>query len=308
MLPSDNVSMSVGHLDRVLIVIIIIIIIIIFIRSWQTATNYKNKLIDVYSSMEYVTWKSLGPMCGWVGRILHPDSCTSVSSWSKVPLLCIRSVAVPFCRPLLPCPSRWHASLPRHGLWWLTCEVSTLLIVPTEWISSKLRLHNVFDLSVCPSVRSSVTKHVNTILWKRVNRFWCQSGGQRSRSRVDARFRFRHRGFGQVSATAVSGTWFRYAAVPLSGPTLKRLRLCNMTGVSSAVHQWPYTDHHHHRFIRSSLKRPRRSRTAAASLVPHGSASSLKMTTIASFLMFLVPWIDQSLNHRFGFGFGRNSS
>ena len=32
------------------------------------------------------TWpgKSPGPMCSWVGRILRPDSCTSVSSWSKV--------------------------------------------------------------------------------------------------------------------------------------------------------------------------------------------------------------------------------
>jgi len=91
-----NVSMSVGHLDHVLI---------------------------VYSSMEHVTWKSPGPMCGWVGWILHHDSCTSVSSWSKVPLLSIWSVAVPLCRPLLPCPSRWHGFLPRHGLWWLTCEL-----------------------------------------------------------------------------------------------------------------------------------------------------------------------------------------
>ena len=77
MLPNDNVSMSVGHLNHVLI---------------------------VYSSMEHVTWKSPGPMCGSVGRILHPDSCTSVSSWSKVPRLTIWSVAVPLCRPLLPCP------------------------------------------------------------------------------------------------------------------------------------------------------------------------------------------------------------
>ena len=67
MLPNDNVSTSVGHLDHVLI---------------------------VYSSMEHVTLKAPGPMCGWVGRILHPDSCTSVSSWSKVPLLSIWSVAV----------------------------------------------------------------------------------------------------------------------------------------------------------------------------------------------------------------------
>jgi len=107
--------MSVGHLDHVLI---------------------------VYSWMEHVTWKSAGPMCGWVGRILHPDSCTLVSSWPKVPLLFIWSVAVPLwrdsvtlistllltylltlCRPLLPCASRWHGSLPQHGLWWLTCEL-----------------------------------------------------------------------------------------------------------------------------------------------------------------------------------------
>ena len=37
MLPNDNVSMSVGHLDQVLI---------------------------VYSWMEHVTWKSPGPVCG----------------------------------------------------------------------------------------------------------------------------------------------------------------------------------------------------------------------------------------------------
>jgi len=96
MLPDNNVLMFVGHLDDVLI---------------------------VYSSMEHVTWKSPGPMCGWVGRILHPDSCTLVSSWSKMPLLSIWSIAVPLCRPLLPCPSRWHSSLPQHGLWWWTCEL-----------------------------------------------------------------------------------------------------------------------------------------------------------------------------------------
>jgi len=80
-LPIDNVSMSVGHLDHV--------------------------LLTVYSSMEHVTWKSPGSMCCWVGRTLRPDSYISGSSWSKVPLLSNRSVAVPLCRPLLPCPSRW---------------------------------------------------------------------------------------------------------------------------------------------------------------------------------------------------------
>jgi len=115
MLPNDNVSVSVGHLDHVLI---------------------------VYSLTEHVTWKSPGPICCWVDRILHPYSCTSVSSWSKVPLLSIWSVAVPLCRPLLPCPSRWHGSLPRHGLWWLTCE---LYCFPLPW-----RLGSVYQLWKSP--------------------------------------------------------------------------------------------------------------------------------------------------------------
>jgi len=111
MLRNDNVWMSIGHLDHVL---------------------------TVYSSMEYVTWKSPGPMCGSVGRIPRPDSCMSVSSWSKVPLLSTWSIAVPLCRPLLPCPSRWHGSLPWHGLWWLTCE---LHCSPLPW-----RLGSVYQL------------------------------------------------------------------------------------------------------------------------------------------------------------------
>ena len=109
MLPND-VLMSVRHLDHVL--------------------------------MEHVTWKSPGSMCGRVGRILHPDSCISVSSWSKVPPLSIWSVAVPLCRPLLPCPSRWHGSLPQHGLWWPTCE---LCCSPLPWrlgsVHQLLRVH-----------------------------------------------------------------------------------------------------------------------------------------------------------------------
>jgi len=50
------------------------------------------------------TWPENHLVPCWVSRILHPDSCTSVSSWSKVPLLSIWSVAVPLCRPLLPVP------------------------------------------------------------------------------------------------------------------------------------------------------------------------------------------------------------
>ena len=71
-----------------------------------------------------------------------PESCTSVSSWSIVPLLSIWSVAVPLCRPLLPCPSRWHGSLPRQGLWWLTCE---LHCSPLPW-----RLGSVYQLWKSP--------------------------------------------------------------------------------------------------------------------------------------------------------------
>jgi len=77
-------------------------------------------------------------MRGWVGRILRRDSCVSGSSWSKVSLLSIRFVVLPLCRPLLPCPSRWHGCLPRHGLWWLTCE---LHCSPLLW-----RLGSVYQL------------------------------------------------------------------------------------------------------------------------------------------------------------------
>ena len=38
----------------------------ILITSWLFTARWST----------YVTWKSPGPMCGWVGRILHPDSCT----------------------------------------------------------------------------------------------------------------------------------------------------------------------------------------------------------------------------------------
>ena len=51
-----------------------------FLHFLQPLIDY---VLIVYSSMEHVTWKSPGPMCGWVGRILHPDSCTSVSSCPK---------------------------------------------------------------------------------------------------------------------------------------------------------------------------------------------------------------------------------
>ena len=126
-LPIDDVSMSVRHLDQ----------------------------------MEHVTWISPGPMCGWVGRILYPDSCTSVSSWSKVHLLSIWFVAVPLCRPLLPCPSRWHGSLPRHDLWWLTCQ---LHCSPLPW-----RLRSVYQLWKSPLL-SCAPWSLTLSLATRVNR------------------------------------------------------------------------------------------------------------------------------------------
>jgi len=54
--------------------------------------TYPDHVLTVYSSMAHVTWKSSGPMCGGVGRILRPDLCMSVSSWPQVPLLGLSSV------------------------------------------------------------------------------------------------------------------------------------------------------------------------------------------------------------------------
>ena len=56
MLHNDNVSMSVGHVDHV-----------------STA----------YSSMENVTWKSPGPMCGKRGR----QRCTATDQMDKIGIL-----------------------------------------------------------------------------------------------------------------------------------------------------------------------------------------------------------------------------
>jgi len=44
----------------------------------------------------------------------------------------------------LPCPSRWHGSLPRHGLWWLTCD---LHCSPLLW-----RLGSMYQLWKSPLV------------------------------------------------------------------------------------------------------------------------------------------------------------
>ena len=59
-----------------------------FSREWSPLL-YSCRSIVMKFNVWYpddLTWKLLGPACGWVGRILHPDSCISVSSWSKLPL------------------------------------------------------------------------------------------------------------------------------------------------------------------------------------------------------------------------------
>jgi len=96
MLPNDNISMSVGHLDHVLI---------------------------VYSSMEHVTWNHLVPcVAELVGSciLIHAYRCLPDPKGLFYPS---GYPSVPLCRPLLPCPSQWHGSLPWQGLWWLTCEL-----------------------------------------------------------------------------------------------------------------------------------------------------------------------------------------
>jgi len=120
---------------------------ILIIHNWKHNTYWLrfdvvghlvHVLLIIYNSTEHVTQKSPGPKCGWVGRILHPDSCMSGSSWSKEPLWSIWSVAVPPWQPLPHCLSQWHGSLPQHGQWWRTYE---LYYSPLLW-----RLECVFQL------------------------------------------------------------------------------------------------------------------------------------------------------------------
>jgi len=69
-LPNDNVSMSVGHLDHVLI---------------------------IYSSMEHVTWKSPGPTCGWVESGCRIGNyCLSLFGYATLGRLEVDSAVVRF--------------------------------------------------------------------------------------------------------------------------------------------------------------------------------------------------------------------
>ena len=80
------------------------------------------------------SWLFTARWSTWPGNHLVPcvaelvGSCIPIHAHRCLPdlkclFLSIWSVAVPLCRLLLLCPSRWHGSLPRHGLWWLTCEL-----------------------------------------------------------------------------------------------------------------------------------------------------------------------------------------
>jgi len=62
-----------------------------------------------------------------------------IQSASFIHLVC-RYVIL--CLPLLPCLSKWHGSLPEHGLWQLTCK---LYCSPLVW-----RLWSVYQLWKSP--------------------------------------------------------------------------------------------------------------------------------------------------------------
>jgi len=143
------------------------------------SVGHPNHVLIVYSWMEHVTWKSPRPMCGWVG-ILHHDSCTSVSSWSKVPLLSIWSVSVPLCRPLLPCASQWHGSLPRHGLW----DMSIGDLYVTTRPISRMKFVLIFLTFQC-SHSYTVSKHFDENL-----RWGFLPVGHYYRNNVSKRYRY----------------------------------------------------------------------------------------------------------------------
>jgi len=114
MLPNDNGSMSVGRLDLV--------------------------LLNVYSSMEHLTWESLGLLCGWVGRILHPDSCISLSSLNYLFYPSGLSLCLSVDRFSVSQSMTWFSSMA------LSCEQSTRRgqVVPTD--IETLSLGNILQL------------------------------------------------------------------------------------------------------------------------------------------------------------------
>ena len=85
---------------------------------WISVRHLDHILLTVYSSMQHVTWKLPGPMCGWVGRILHPDS---IIKW---PFLRTRSSMVARHRTLVDSSA------------WPTYRVDELFAPPTLAASS----------------------------------------------------------------------------------------------------------------------------------------------------------------------------
>jgi len=85
------------------------------------------------SDILITSWLFTARCSTWPGNHLVP--CVAELVRSCIPIhahLCLPDPKCLFihlvcrcalCRPLLPCHSEWRGSLPRHGLWWLTCEL-----------------------------------------------------------------------------------------------------------------------------------------------------------------------------------------
>ena len=121
------------------------------------------------SDILITSWLFTARWSMWPGNHLVPcvaelvGSCIPIHARRCLPdpkCLFYPSVAVPLCRPLLPCPSRWHGSLPRHGLRWLACELNCSLLscrlgsVYQLWKSPLLSCVNwSSDRTSCPSLQ-----------------------------------------------------------------------------------------------------------------------------------------------------------
>ena len=87
------------------------------------------------SDMFITSWLFTARWSTWPGN--HLVLCVAELVGSCIPIHALRCFPNPRCifypsglslclsvdHFFLPCPSRWHGSLPRRGLWWLTCEL-----------------------------------------------------------------------------------------------------------------------------------------------------------------------------------------
>jgi len=115
LLPNDNVSMSVGHLDHV--------------------------LLTVYSSMEHVTWKSHGPIC--VAELV--GSCIPIHSWKAIgqghsllnfltePGLCLAGKSRPQAQ-------RREGKAAGESVWWSQEKTTAAAPITTTTTSTTTRL------------------------------------------------------------------------------------------------------------------------------------------------------------------------